>query len=142
MSFLLPDAINLFLYQKLIIPWERQFKHETDCWNKKATEAELKNSGILLVCTPSGEHEALAARLRSVPVTDFVVFTSTTNQMKDLFRQLRNCGLRGEFSTRKNSPPGETVLQFSGGDLNGSTIKIVGQLSFTNLQRLVKALAT
>ena len=137
----LPDTTALFLYKSILVPWETQLKNESGCWDVKRSREALKATDIQLECVEVGEVEAVSQKFRRAGKKNFIVFVSTSSQMKDLFRHLRNCAAHVSISSHKSRTK-ESMLRFSGTLLRKPELAVSGQIVSANLSQIVAALVT
>lgn len=137
----MPDTTALFLYKKIIVPWETQLKNKSGCWDVKRSRDVLKTIDIQLECVEIGEVEAISQKLRGAGKKNFIVFVSTRSQMKDLFRHLRNCAAHASISFHKSKTKGST-LHFSGKVFRKSDLAVSGEISSAYFSQMIAALVT
>jgi hypothetical protein len=137
----LPDTTALFLYKSIIVPWETQLKIESGCWDVKRSREALKATDIQLECVEVGQVEAMSQKFRRAGKMNFIVFVSTSSQMKDLFRHLRNCAAHASISFHKSRTK-EPILRLSGTLLRKPDLAISGQFASAYLSQIVAALVT
>lgn len=141
MSTTLPDRTALFLYQCIIVPWETKLKNESGCWDVKRSREALRATDIQLECVEIGEVEVVSQKFRRTGKKNFIVFVSTSSQMKDLFRHLRNCAAHASIASHKSRTK-ESALRFSGKLLRKPELAVSGQIASAYLSQLVAALVT
>ena len=137
----LPDATALLLYKNIIVPWETSLKNESGCWDVKRTRELLKPTDIHLESVEIGEVEVISESLQKSGKKNFIVFVSSSSQMKDLFRLLRNCAAHASFTTQK-AKAGESTLRFKGTLRRRSDLAVSGQLAPESLAQVVATLVT
>lgn len=137
----LPDSIALFLYKSVILPWETQLKNKSGCWDVKRSRETLKAIDIHLECVKIGEVESVSQKFLEAGHNNFIVFVSTSSQMKDLFRHLRNCAAHASISYYEPQTK-EPILRLSGKLFRKPELAISGQITSSYLNQIVAALVT
>jgi hypothetical protein len=137
----LSDTTAIFLYKSVIVPWESELKNKSGCWDVKRSREALKATGIQLECGEIGRVEAMSQKLLKAGKKNFIVFVSSSSQMKDLFRHLRNCAAHARISSHKSRAK-ESSLRFSSMVAGKKKLAISGQIAPQYLSKIVAALVT
>jgi hypothetical protein len=137
----LSDDVVLCLYRDLIVPWETQLKTRTGCWDAKRTNEVLFGTRIHLECVEVGKVERTAAILAKAEDSNFVVFVSSSSQMRDLFRHIRNCAAHARIIATHQRAAG-FKLHFQGYQRGRPELAVQGQLAPKFLPTLLHSLVT
>jgi hypothetical protein len=136
-----PEKIVLAIYEKIILRWELKLKNESGCWGVNRSRAALRDIDIDLVCVEMGEVETRSKVLLKNKKTNYIVFFSSSSQMKDLYRHLRNCAAHACISYHVSDDK-ESLIKISGKLWGKPDLAIKAQFASRYLERILAALVT